>query len=107
MLNISSCTLRRYSCLKLPENDDFFHLFMRLQARHSQAIFALSLKHKIMKGTYINTVIMMAALSGRNNKKTGAAKETVISLDNYKVIWSKNNKGNKPVANVSKTSLIY
>ena len=50
---------------------------------------------------------MMAALSGRNSKKTVAVKETVISLDDYKIIWSKNDKGNKPVANVSKTALIY
>ena len=60
-----------------------------------------------MKGTYINTVIMMAALSGRKNRSTAAVQETVKSLKDYKIIWSKNDQSNKQVADVSKTALIY
>ncbi|RYZ24787.1 MAG: hypothetical protein EOO10_19935 [Chitinophagaceae bacterium] len=59
-----------------------------------------------MKGTYINTVIMMAAMSGKKSKRTMSEKETVNSLNNYKIIWSKNGKGNTLVANKSKEALI-
>jgi hypothetical protein len=79
---------------------------MRLCKLFLPAIFAPSLKQKIMKGTYINTVIMMAALSGKKSKRTVPEKETVNSLNNYKIIWSKNDKSNSIVANKSKTALI-
>jgi len=59
-----------------------------------------------MKGTYINTVIMMAARSGRKSNRTVSEKETVNSLNNYKVIWSKNGKSNTGVANKPKQALM-
>ena len=43
-----------------------------------------------MKGKYINTVIMMAALAGNRSKRLAAQKETLTSLDNHKIIWRKN-----------------
>ena len=42
-----------------------------------------------MKGKYINTVIKMAALSGNRNRKTAMEKETITSLTDHKIIWSK------------------
>ena len=59
-----------------------------------------------MKGTYINTVIMMAAMSGRRNKKAAPEKETVNSLNDYKIIWSKQDKSNTTVATKCKTAFI-
>ena len=59
-----------------------------------------------MKGTYINTVIMMAARSGKKTNRTVSEKETVNSLTNYKVIWSKNGKSNTTVANKPKQALM-
>ena len=60
-----------------------------------------------MKGTYINTVIMMAALSGRKNKKSTPKQEIIRSLNEYKIIWSKHDKAGKPALNVSNSALIY
>lgn len=45
-----------------------------------------------MKGKYINTVIMMAAKSGKTSKQQNAHKETIQSLNDFKIIWSKNGK---------------
>lgn len=45
-----------------------------------------------MKGQYINTVILMAAKSGRKSKQQAAQKETIQSLNDFKIIWSKNGK---------------
>jgi hypothetical protein len=59
-----------------------------------------------MKGTYINTVIMMAALSGKKNRRTVAEKETIKSLNDFKIIWSKNGKSSAPVATNPQTALI-
>ena len=80
-----------------------FHLFMRLCSLLLPAIFAPSLKQTIMKGKYINTVIMMAALSGNRNKKAAIEKETITSLNNHKIIWrkagqSKTTATNKPAS---------
>lgn len=65
---------------------------MRLYSAFLPAIFASSLKQKIMKGQYINTVIIMAAKSGRKSKQQNAQKETIQSLNDFKIIWSKNGK---------------
>ena len=43
-----------------------------------------------MKGKYINTVIMMAVLAGKRSRRIAKEKETLNSLNNHKVIWSKN-----------------
>ena len=43
-----------------------------------------------MKGKYINTVIMMAALSGKKSRRIAGKKETIVSLKDHKIIWSKN-----------------
>ena len=59
-----------------------------------------------MKGQYINTVIMMAALSGRKNRKPAAQTETISSLNDFKIIWSKNGKSNKTVAGKPQAALL-
>ncbi len=59
-----------------------------------------------MKGKYINTVIMMAAMSGRKTRKAAAQTETISSLNDFKIIWSKNDKSNKTVAGKPKVALI-
>jgi hypothetical protein len=64
---------------------------MRLYTLVLAAIFAPS-KQIIMKGKYINTVIMMAAKSGKTSKQQNAHKETIQSLNDFKIIWSKNGK---------------
>lgn len=55
-----------------------------------------------MKGKYINTLIMMAALSGKKTRRRYATKETIISLNDYKIIWSKTTKqiATKPAATI-------
>lgn len=42
-----------------------------------------------MKGKYVNTVIMMAAKSGRRTTKAVNA-ETLAHTGDHKIIWSKN-----------------
>lgn len=59
-----------------------------------------------MKGTYINTVIIMAARSGKISRKPGAQNETIKSLNDFKIIWSKAGKSNNPVASKPKAALI-
>ena len=54
-----------------------------------------------MKGQYITTVIMMAALSGKKNNRSAAQKETITSMNNYKTIWSKEANNNKTIQNKS------
>jgi hypothetical protein len=54
-----------------------------------------------MKGQYITTVIMMAALSGKKNNRSAAQKETITSMNNYKTIWSKEDNNNKTIKNKS------
>ena len=102
----NSCKDGGQQWLKYKPVPTIFHLFMRLYTPYLRAIFASSLKQKIMKGTYINTVIMMAALSGKKSRRTVSEKETVKSLNDYKNIWSKNNNNNTSVAKKSKTALI-
>ena len=42
-----------------------------------------------MKGKYINTVIMMAAKSGKKTRKPIQVKETLAAVNDHKIIWSK------------------
>lgn len=56
-----------------------------------------------MKGQYINTVIIMAARSGKKNRQVATARETISSLNDHKIIWSKAGQtkttaSNKPAA---------
>ena len=42
-----------------------------------------------MRGKFITTTIMLAALSGGNNKKINNVDETVAATESHKIIWSK------------------
>ncbi|HEX8315199.1 MAG TPA: hypothetical protein VF609_09405 [Flavisolibacter sp.] len=59
-----------------------------------------------MKGKYINTVIMMAALSGNRNKKAAIEKETITSLNNHKIIWSKAGQSKTTATNKPASALL-
>lgn len=59
-----------------------------------------------MKGKYINTVIMMAALSGNRNKKAAIEKETITSLNDHKIIWSKDGQTKTTASNKSAVALL-
>ena len=59
-----------------------------------------------MKGKYINTVIMMAAMSGRKTRKATAPTETIVSLNDFKIIWSKNGQRKQATAVRPKAALI-
>jgi hypothetical protein len=59
-----------------------------------------------MKGKYINTVIMMAALSGNRNKKAANEKETITSLNDHKIIWSKNGQSKATASAKSVAALL-
>ena len=62
-----------------------------------------------MKGKYINTVIMMAAMSGRKTKKTIPVKETLAAVNDYRIIWSKSYQSSEEskVRYRSATALIH
>jgi hypothetical protein len=54
-----------------------------------------------MKGKYINTVIIMAAKSGKKTSKPSQVKETLAIVNDHKIIWSKSYQP------ASKSSTIY
>jgi hypothetical protein len=62
-----------------------------------------------MKGKYINTVIMMAAMSGRKTRKSNVVKETLAIVNDHKIIWSKGYQPAKKSASAyrSATALIH
>ena len=45
-----------------------------------------------MKGKYINTVILQAALAGNRSRRLAAEKETITTLNDHKIIWTKEGK---------------
>jgi hypothetical protein len=61
---------------------------MRLSSAFAAAIFAPS-KQTIMKGRYINTIIIMAARSGKQRRIAKNNKETLRTLSDHKITWSK------------------
>ena len=60
-----------------------------------------------MKGKYINTVIMMAALAGKRSKRIVAQKEALMSLDHHKIIWRKTMNNELIVVTKKETPIIY
>ena len=60
-----------------------------------------------MKGTYINTVIMMAALAGKRSKRIVAQKEALMSLDHHKIIWRKTMDKEAITVAKKETPIIY
>ncbi|MDB5205721.1 MAG: hypothetical protein JWR72_796 [Flavisolibacter sp.] len=62
-----------------------------------------------MKGKYINTVIMMAALSGRKTRRASGVIETLATVNDHKIIWSKSCQSaeKRPAVYRSATALIH
>jgi hypothetical protein len=59
-----------------------------------------------MRGQYITTTIMMAALSGSKARKSTGVKETLAVTNDHKIIWSKNtNQKNTAVVSKTKATL--
>ena len=60
-----------------------------------------------MKGKYITTVIMMAALAGRRSRRIVAQKGALKSLDHHKIIWRKTMNKEAIVVTNKETPIIY
>ena len=59
-----------------------------------------------MKGKYINTVIMQAALAGNRSRRLAAQKETLTSLKDHKILWSKNGTTKTTAINQNRTVIL-